>query len=98
MTLSAFTMRSVSGARVAALPGRPAARRRSPAVAVDYLVEGAAVRVADEGERPVRRVPERDQVGAEPVLGKAEQQARQVLVADARMAAADAEAGRGQHH
>ncbi len=54
-----------------------------PAVAVDYLVERAPVRVADQGERPVGRIPERQQVGAVLVLGEPEQFAGQVLVADA---------------
>src|SRR6516165_7632322 len=68
-----------------------------PMVAVDYLVEGAAVWVADQRQRPVGWVAERDQVGAEPVLGEAEQAPRHVLVADGRVGAADAEAGGSQH-
>src|SRR5450756_1252680 len=65
---------------------------RLPAVAVDDLVEGAAVRVPDQRERLIRRVAKRNQVGAEPVLGKTEQVARHVLVADCRVAASDAAA------
>jgi hypothetical protein len=64
---------------------------------VHDLVERAAVRVADQRQRAIGRVAERDQVSAEPVAGKAEQAAREVLVADARVTAADAKAGRREH-
>jgi flavin reductase (DIM6/NTAB) family NADH-FMN oxidoreductase RutF len=70
---------------------------RLPAVAVDDLVEGAAVRVPDQRERLIRGVAKRNQVGAEPVVGKTKQVARHILVADGRVPASDAEAGRGQH-
>jgi flavin reductase (DIM6/NTAB) family NADH-FMN oxidoreductase RutF len=75
----------------------PALPAGLPAVAVDDLGEGAAVRAPDQLERPVRGIAERDQVGAEPILGETEQAAGHVLVADGRVAAADAEAGRGEH-
>ena len=45
--------------------------------------------MADQRQRPVRRVAERDQVSAEPVAGEAEQAARQVLVLDGGVSAAD---------
>jgi DNA-binding CsgD family transcriptional regulator len=69
----------------------------SPVVAVHDLAERAAVRVADQRQRPVSRVAEINQVRAEPVRGEAEHAARQVLVLDARLAAANAQAGRRQH-
>jgi agmatinase len=49
------------------------ARKGLPAVAVHYLVERPAIGVADERERPVGRVTERQQVRAVLVLGEAEQ-------------------------
>ena len=69
-----------------------------PAVAVDYLVEGAAVRVADQGEWPVRRVPEWQQVGAVSVRGESEQFPGQILIADRRVPAADAQPGGRDRH
>ena len=54
---------------------------RLPVVAVDDLVEGAAVRALDRRQRPVGRIAQRDQVRAELVVGEAEQAARHVLVA-----------------
>jgi flavin reductase (DIM6/NTAB) family NADH-FMN oxidoreductase RutF len=77
-------------ARYPVLPGLPV-------VAVDDLVEGAPVRTPDQRQRPVRGIAERDQVGAEPILGETEEVACHVLVADGRVTAADAEAGRGEH-
>ncbi len=66
-------------------------------LAVDDLAERAAIRAADERQWPVRRVAERDHVRTGPVLGQAEQVTRQVLVLDARLAAADGQAGRREH-
>jgi hypothetical protein len=65
---------------------------------VDYLVERAAVGVADQRERPVGRVTERQQVGAVLVLGETEQFTRKVLVTDRGVAAPDSQACGGERH
>jgi hypothetical protein len=77
--------------------GWPLPERWLPVVAVDDLVEGAAVWALDRRQRPVGRIAQRDQVRAELVVGEAEQAARHVLVPDARVGGADAKAGRGEH-
>jgi hypothetical protein len=60
------------------------------------VVERSSVR-ADEGdERPVVRVPQCDEVHAEPVVRQPEQAPCQVAVDDARVGAADPEIGGGE--
>ena len=67
--------------------------KRSPAVAVDDIVEGSAAGSPDRGGRPVGRVAERDQVGDE-VVGRVPQDvAGEVLVGDGGVAGSDAEVG-----
>jgi hypothetical protein len=65
---------------------------------VHYLVEGTPVRVADQRQLPVGRVAERDHVRAEPVGRQPQYLARQALIGDTRVAAADLQACRGEHH
>src|SRR5581483_3532901 len=71
---------------------------RLPATAVDDLVERAAVEPLERGERPVGRIAQRHQVGAEPVVGEAEDPTRKLLILNRRMAGADAEIGGHEHH
>src|SRR5438093_3503755 len=75
-------------------------RRRAaplPAIPVDDLVEGPSVGPADRSDRSVGRVAERDEQGAVPVLGVAQQPPGQVLVGNGRVAASDPQVGRGEH-
>ncbi len=67
-------------------------------VPVDDLVEGAAVGVGDRLEGPVGRIAQGQHVGADPVLGYAENAPAGLLVADGRVARTDAQVGGGQHH
>ena len=62
--------------------------RPLPVAAVHDLFERAPVRPLDRGERAIGRDAERNQPGAEPVLGNAQQPPRQLLVADRCMSAA----------
>ena len=61
-----------------------------PALAVHHLVERPPIRAGERGERPVCRVAERDQEGAEAIVRIAEQAPRELLVGDGGVAAADA--------
>src|SRR6266540_2809315 len=71
--------------------------RPLPVAAVHDVVERAPVGPLDRRERTVGGDAEGDQQGAEPVLGKAQEAPRELLVVDAGMSAADAEVGGGQH-
>src|SRR6266536_588720 len=71
--------------------------RPLPVAAVHDVVERAPVGPLDRRERTVGGDAEGDQQGAEPVLGKAQEAPRELLVVDAGMGAADAEVGGGQH-
>src|SRR5687767_2717288 len=71
---------------------------RSPTTAVDDLVEGTPVGLHDRRQRTVARVAEADHVRRGVAVGEAEDAARRLLVADRRVAAADAQVGGGQHH
>src|SRR5690242_14147964 len=69
-----------------------------PPAAVHDLAERPPVRLADRRQRPVGRVAERDEQRPAAILGETEQLAGQRQVGDARVAAADAQAGRCQQH
>jgi hypothetical protein len=68
-----------------------------PPAAVHDLLEWPPIRPLDRGQRPVGRVAQRDQERAGLVLRKAEQPPRELLIADGRVAAPDAQAGGREH-
>jgi hypothetical protein len=59
-----------------------------------HLVEGTAVVAFQRGQGTVCRVPEIEDQGGFDILGQAEHVAGELLVADARVAAADTDVGR----
>src|SRR5215207_7123176 len=71
--------------------------RPLPVAAVYHVLERAPVGPRDRPERAVGRDAKGDQPGAEMILREAQQAPRQLLVADRRVRAADAQVGRGQH-
>src|SRR6266511_3845468 len=75
-------------------PGRSMTWRRVLCATAWYQPEST---VAQSGGPAVGADAEGDQQGAEPVLGKAQEAPRELLVVDAGMSAADAEVGGGQH-
>jgi len=68
-----------------------------PVLPVDDLLERAPVGSFDRLELPVGGIAERDEIGAEPSLGKAEDGAGEVLVLDRGVPAADAQVRRRDH-
>src|SRR5580692_10233615 len=69
-----------------------------PVPAMYDIVERAPVGILDRGQRPVRRVAERDQQRPVAVVRDAQQLAHPGQVRDPRVAAADPEIRGGEHH
>jgi DNA-binding SARP family transcriptional activator len=85
------------GRRVSPRPaGRPTPAL--PVIPVHDVVEGAAVGPDERPQRPVGRVAQADQVDGEVAAGEPQHPLRLLLVGNRRVAGADAEVGRGQHH
>ena len=62
------------------------------------LIEWPAIRLVDRREGAVGGIPEPEEVGHDVVVGDTQDRAGLVLVADRRMAGADAEVGGLEHH
>src|SRR5437773_3895583 len=69
-----------------------------PAAAVHDLVERSPVEPLERPERPVGRVAERDEECEEVLLWETEDLPSEPLILHGRVARADPEVGRGQHH
>jgi len=72
--------------------------RGLPVVPVHDLIEWPTVRPAERAERAVGGIAQADHVYGEVAVGESQHPPRLLLVADGRMARADAQVCGGQHH
>jgi len=72
--------------------------QRSPVAAMNDFIEGPPIWLADRREGAVGGIPETNEVGDDVVVGDTKDRAGLLLVADGRMAGADAEVGGLEHH